>query len=127
MEEDEFKGKQENGNSTLRDIFEEFIGNVEIEVMQTKEVTDELKALADDVLRKVDRMLSMRKAIFFDNGYPYNRRFQREEFWQFAKEEFSDDELELGDLHLRERLTEENAVFGPFAGLLPDMLRLRNG
>ena len=97
MEEDEFGSEQENGNSTLRDIFEDFIGNVEIEVMQTKEVTDELKGLADDVLRKVDRMLSMRKAIFFDNGYPYNRRFQREEFWQFAKENFSDDELEMGE------------------------------
>ena len=97
MEEDEFDGKQENGNSTLRDIFEEFIGNVEEEVMQTKEVSEELKELSNRVLRQIDRMLGMRKAIFFNNGYPYNRRFHREEFWQFAKENFSDSELEKGD------------------------------
>ena len=97
MEEDEFDGKQENGNSTLRDIFEEFIGNVEEEVMQTKEVSEELKELSNRVLRQIDRMLGMRKAIFFNNGYPYNRRFHREEFWQFAKENFSDSDLEKGD------------------------------
>ena len=97
MEEDEFDGKQENGNSTLRDIFEEFIGNVEEEVMQTKGVSEELKELSNRVLRQIDRMLGMRKAIFFNNGYPYNRRFHREEFWQFAKDNFSDSELEKGD------------------------------
>ncbi len=97
MDEDEFESKRENGNSTLRDIFEEFIGNVEEEVMQTKEVSEELKELSNRVLRQIDRMLGMRKAIFFNNGYPYNRRFHREEFWQFAKENFSDSELEKGD------------------------------
>ena len=97
MDEDEFESKRENGNSTLRDIFEEFVANDEENDVQKKEVSEELKKLADDVLRQVDRMLRMRRAIFFDNGYPYNRRFHRGEFWEFAKEEFSDSELEQGE------------------------------
>ena len=97
MDEDEFESKRENGNSTLRDIFEEFVANDEENDVQKKEVSEELKKLADDVLRQVDRMLRMRRAIFFDNGYPYNRRFHRGEFWEFAKEEFTDNELEQGE------------------------------
>ena len=97
MDEDEFESKRENGNSTLRDIFEEFVANDEENDVQKKEVSEELKKLADDVLRQVDRMLRMRRAIFFDNGYPYNRRFHRGEFWEFAKDEFTDSELEQGE------------------------------
>ena len=97
MDEDEYEGKQENGNSTLRDIFEEFVGIETEENPPEKEVPEELVHLSDKVLRQIDRMLSMRKAIFFDNGYPYNQRFHRGEFWQYAKEEFSDSELERGD------------------------------
>ncbi len=97
MDEEEFEDKQENGNSTLRDIYEEFVG-MESEVTKPKKkVSKKLKRLSDKVLRQIDRMLGMRKAIFFDNGYPYNRRFHREEFWQFAKDNFSDSELERGD------------------------------
>ena len=97
MDEEDFEGKQENENSTLRDIFEDFIEE-EAENGTPKEgVSEELKQLADWVLRQVDRLLSMRKAIFFDNGYPYNRRFHRGEFWKYAKNEFSDSELERGD------------------------------
>ena len=97
MDEEEYEGKQENGNSTLRDIFEEFVGIETEENPPEKEVPEELVQLSDKVLRQIDRMLSMRKAIFFDNGFPYNRRFHREEFWQYAKDNFSDSELERGD------------------------------
>ena len=98
MDEDEFEDKQENENTTLRDIFEEFIGNNdEEEGWPKKGISEKLKELADNVLRQVDRMLRIRTAVFFDNGYPYNRRFHRGEFWEFAKEEFSDSELEQGE------------------------------
>ena len=97
MDEEEFENKQENENSILRDIFEDFIEEEAEEETPKKEVSEELKQLADWVLRQVERLLSMRKAIFFDNGYPYNRRFHRGEFWQYAKEQFSDSELERGD------------------------------
>ena len=97
MDEEEFENKQENENSILRDIFEDFIEEETEEETPKKEVSEELKQLADWVLRQVERLLSMRKAIFFDNGHPYNRRFHRGEFWQFAKEQFSDSELERGD------------------------------
>ena len=97
MDEEEFESKQENVNNTLRDIFDEFIEDEAENGDQKKEVSEELKQQSDWVLRQIERLLSMRKAIFFDNGYPYNRRFHRGEFWQYAKEQFSDSELERGD------------------------------
>ena len=97
MDEEEFENKQENENSILRDIFEDFIEEEAGDNTPKKEVSEELKQLADWVLRQIERLLGMRKAIFFDNGYPYNRRFHRGEFWKFAKEQFSDSELERGD------------------------------
>ena len=97
MDEEEFESKQENENNTLRDIFDEFIEEEIGSEIPKKEVSEELVKLSDWVLRQIERLLSMRKAIFFDNGYPYNRRFHRGEFWQFAKEQFSDSELERGD------------------------------
>ncbi len=97
MDEEEFESKQENVNNTLRDIFDEFIEDEEENEIPKKEVSEELKQQGDWVLRQIERLLSMRKAIFFDNGYPYNRRFHRGEFWQYAKEQFSDSELERGD------------------------------
>ena len=97
MDEEEFEDKQENGNSTLRDIYEEFIGMDSEATKPKKKVSKKLKRLSDKVLRQIDRMLGMRKALFFDNGFPYNRRFHREEFWQYAKDNFSDSELERGD------------------------------
>jgi hypothetical protein len=97
MDEEEFESKQENVNNTLRDIFDEFIEDEDENGGQKKEVSEELKQQGDWVLRQIERLLSMRKAIFFDNGYPYNRRFHRGEFWQYAKEQFSDSELERGD------------------------------
>ena len=97
MDEEEFESKQENVNNTLRDIFDEFIEDEEENEIPKKEVSEELKQQADWVLRQIERLLSMRKAIFFDNGYPYNRRFHRGEFWEYAKEQFSDSELERGD------------------------------
>ena len=97
MDEEEFESKQENVNNTLRDIFDEFIEDEDENGDQKKEVSEELKQQGDWVLRQIERLLSMRKAIFFDNGYPYNRRFHRGEFWQYAKEQFSDSELERGD------------------------------
>ena len=68
MDEEEFEDKQENGNSTLRDIFEEFVGIETEENPPEKEVPEELVQLSDKVLRQIDRMLSMRKAIFFDRN-----------------------------------------------------------
>ena len=97
MDEEEFESKQENVNNTLRAIFDEFIEDEDENGDQKKEVSEELKQQGDWVLRQIERLLSMRKAIFFDNGYPYNRRFHRGEFWQYAKEQFSDSELERGD------------------------------
>ena len=97
MDEEEFESNQENVNNTLRDIFDEFIEDEDENGGQKKEVSEELKQQGDWVLRQIERLLSMRKAIFFDNGYPYNRRFHRGEFWQYAKEQFSDSELERGD------------------------------
>ena len=97
MDEEEFESKQENVNNTLRDIFDEFIEDEAENEIPKKEVSEELKQQGDWVLRQIERLLSMRKAIFFDNGYPYNRRFHRGEFWQYAKEQFSDSELERGD------------------------------
>ena len=66
MDEEEFENKQENENSILRDIFEDFIEEEAEEETPKKEVSEELKQLADWVLRQVERLLSMRKAIFFD-------------------------------------------------------------
>ena len=97
MDEEEFESKQENENNTLRDIFDEFIEEDIGSEIPKKEVSEELVKLSDWVLRQIERLLSMRKAIFFDNGYPYNRRFHRGEFWEYAKEKFSDSELERGD------------------------------
>ena len=97
MDEEEFESKQENENNTLRDIFDEFIEEEIGSGIPKKEVSEELVKLSDWVLRQIERLLSMRKAIFFDNGYPYNRRFHRGEFWEYAKEKFSDSELERGD------------------------------
>ncbi len=97
MDEEEFENKQENENNTLRDIFDEFIEEEIGSEIPKKEVSEELVKLSDWVLRQIERLLSMRKAIFFDNGYPYNRRFHRGEFWEYAKEKFSDSELERGD------------------------------
>ena len=97
MDGEEFEDKQENGNSTLRDIYEEFVGMDSEATKPKKKVSKKLKRLSDKVLRQIDRMLGMRKALFFDNGFPYNRRFHREEFWQYAKDNFSDSELERGD------------------------------
>jgi hypothetical protein len=97
MDEEEFESKQENENNTLRDIFDEFIEKEIGSEIPKKEVSEELVKLSDWVLRQIERLLSMRKAIFFDNGYPYNRRFHRGEFWEYAKEKFSDSELERGD------------------------------
>ena len=97
MDEEEFGDKQENGNSTLRDIYDEFVGMDSEVTKPKKKVSKKLIRLSDKVLRQIDRMLGMRKALFFDNGFPYNRRFHREEFWQYAKDNFSDSELERGD------------------------------
>tara|TARA_B100001750_G_scaffold215982_1_gene200333 strand:+ start:507 stop:902 length:396 start_codon:yes stop_codon:yes gene_type:complete len=97
MDDEEIGSEQENENSTLRELFEEFIGSDDVVQPKRKEVSEEIKRLSEKVLRRIDRMLRMRRAIFFDNGYPYNRRFHREEFWQFAKDEFSDGELERGE------------------------------
>ncbi len=97
MDEEEFESKQENEDNTLRDIFDEFIEEEIGSEIPKKEVSEELVKLSDWVLRQIERLLSMRKAIFFDNGYPYNRRFHRGEFWEYAKEKFSDSELERGD------------------------------
>ena len=96
MEEDEFEKKPENLDSTLRDIYEDFIENGQHDEYQKKSFSAELKQLSEKVLRFIDRMLRMRRAVFFDNGYPFNRRFHREEFWEFAKSEFSDEEQAQG-------------------------------
>ena len=96
MEEDEFEKKPENLDSTLRDIYEDFIEKDQHDEYQKKSFSAELKQLSEKVLRFIDRMLRMRRAVFFDNGYPFNRRFHREEFWEFAKSEFSDEEQAQG-------------------------------
>ena len=96
MEEDEFEKKPENIDGTLRDIYEDFIENNQHDEYQKKSFSAELKQLSEKVLRFIDRMLRMRRAVFFDNGYPFNRRFHREEFWEFAKSEFSDEEQAQG-------------------------------
>ena len=96
MEEDEFEKKPENLDSTLRDIYEDFIEKDQHDEYQKKSFSAELKQLSEKVLRFIDRMLRMRRAVFFDNGYPFNRRFHREEFWEFAKGEFSDEEQAQG-------------------------------
>ena len=97
MDEEEFENKQENENSILRDIFEDFIEEGAGDNVPKREFSEEFKKLSDKVLRYIDRMLGFRKNVIFNNGYPYNRRFHREEFWQFAKNEFTDDEQEQGE------------------------------
>ena len=52
---------------------------------------------AQSLMRSIERMLSFRTAIVFDNGFPFNRRFQRIEIWKLEKEDFTDDELEKGE------------------------------
>ena len=97
MDEEEFENKQENENSILRDIFEDFIEEEAGDNVPKREFSEEFKKLSDKVLRYIDRMLGFRKNVIFNNGYPYNRRFHRGEFWEYAKEKFSDSELERGD------------------------------
>ena len=96
MDDEEYERQHGNENSTLRDIFEEFIEKEDVNNRPNKEVSEELKKLSEWVLRQIDRLLEMRKIMFFDNGFPYNRRFHREEFWEFARKKFSDRELEQG-------------------------------
>jgi|ETNmetMinimDraft_21_1059911.scaffolds.fasta_scaffold69580_2 hypothetical protein len=52
---------------------------------------------AQSLMRSIERMLSFRQAIIFDNGFPFNRRFQRIEVWKLEKEDFTDEELEQGE------------------------------
>ena len=52
---------------------------------------------AQSLMRSIERMLSFRQAIVFDNGFPFNRRFQRIEVWKLEKEDFTDEELEKGE------------------------------
>ncbi len=61
-----------------------------------KEVSEELKKLSEWVFRQIDRLLEMRKIMYFENAYTYNRRFHREDFWEFARKKFIDRELEQG-------------------------------
>ena len=60
MDEEEFENKQENGNGTLRDIFDEFIEEEAGDNVPKSEFSEEFKKLSDKVLRYIDRMLGFR-------------------------------------------------------------------
>ena len=58
---------------------------------------EQVNAQAQSLMRRIEQMLSFRTAIVFDNGFPFNRRFQRIEIWKLEKEDFTDQELEMGE------------------------------
>ena len=56
-----------------------------------------LNGQAQSLMRRIDQMLSFRTAIIIDLGYPFNRRFHRAEVWKLEKEDFTDQEMEMGE------------------------------
>ena len=56
-----------------------------------------LNGQAQSLMRRIEQLLSFRTAIVFDYGFPFNRRFQRLEIWRLEREDFTDQELEMGE------------------------------
>ena len=67
------------------------------EIIEGAEKDEHLNGQAQSLMRRIERMLSFRTVIVFDNGFPFNRRFQRIEIWKLEKEDFTDLELEMGE------------------------------
>ena len=67
------------------------------ETMDEAEKEEHLNGQAQSLMRRIEQLLSFRTAIVFDYGFPFNRRFQRLEIWRLEKEDFTDQELELGE------------------------------
>ena len=65
--------------------------NVEHEdILEGTEKEEHLNGQAQSLMRRIEKLLSFRTAIVFDNGFPFNRRFQRIEVWKLEKEDFTD-------------------------------------
>ena len=67
------------------------------EMVEESEKDEHLNGQAQSLMRRIEQLLSFRAAIVFDNGFPFNRRFQRIEVWKLEKEDFTDQELEMGE------------------------------
>ena len=67
------------------------------DILEGAEKEEHLNGQAQSLMRRIEKLLSFRTAIVFDSGFPFNRRFQRIEVWKLEKEDFTDQELEMGE------------------------------
>ena len=67
------------------------------EMVEDAEKEEQINGQAQSLMRRIDQLLSFRQAIVMNNGFPFNRRFQRIEVWKLEKEDFTDLELEMGE------------------------------
>ena len=67
------------------------------EILEEAEKEEHLNGQAQSLMRRIEKLLSFRQAIVMNNGFPFNRRFQRIEVWKLEKEDFTDQELEMGE------------------------------
>ena len=67
------------------------------EMLDEAQKEEHLNGQAQSLMRRIEKLLSFRTAIVFDSGFPFNRRFQRIEVWKLEKEDFTDQELEMGE------------------------------
>ena len=67
------------------------------EMLDEAQKEEHLNGQAQSLMRRIEKLLSFRQAIVMNNGFPFNRRFQRIEIWKLEKEDFTDLELEMGE------------------------------
>ena len=77
------------------DIGQELIDKFE-EAQAEAEQVEAVQKQSEQLLRHIEQFLEFRAMVHFDKGYPSNRRFQRWEVARFARDDFSDAEIESG-------------------------------
>ena len=76
-------------------IGQELIDKFE-EAQAEAEQVEAVQKQSEQLLRHIEQFLEFRAMVHFDKGYPSNRRFQRWEVARFARDDFSDAEIESG-------------------------------
>lgn len=77
------------------DIGQELIDKFEAKQAEEEQV-EAVQKQSEQLLRHIENFLQFRAMTVFDKGHPSNRRFQRWEIARFAKDDFSDAEIESG-------------------------------
>ena len=77
------------------DIGQELIDKFE-EAQAEAEQVEAVQKQFEQLLRYIEQFLEFRAMAHFDKGFPSNRRFQRWEIARFARDDFSDAEIESG-------------------------------